>query len=123
MHSCGKINAILDSLIEIGMDVINLQQPRLLGIEEIGQRFCGRICFDTHCDIQQTLPNKSVEEIQQEVELLIEHWAAPDGGFIVGDFGDGKPLGVPLERKHIMLESFLKVDPWSKVQRRFVESK
>ena len=39
MHSCGKVNAIIEPLIEIQLDVINLQQPRALGIEEIGQQF------------------------------------------------------------------------------------
>jgi len=39
MHTCGKVNGIIEDLIDIGLDVIDLQQPRLLGIEEIGQRF------------------------------------------------------------------------------------
>ena len=56
MHSCGKVNAIIEPLIEIGLDAINLQQPRALGIEEIGERFAGRICFESLCDIQRTLP-------------------------------------------------------------------
>jgi len=30
MHSCGKINEIIQDLIDIGLDVINLQQPRVL---------------------------------------------------------------------------------------------
>jgi len=42
MHSCGKVNGIIEGLIEIGLDAINLQQPRALGIEEIGKRFRGR---------------------------------------------------------------------------------
>jgi len=112
MHSCGKINAILESLIEIGLDVINLQQPRALGIEEIGQQFCGRICFESLCDIQHTLPFKGAEEIREEAELLLEHWAAPDGGFILSDYGDGQAIGVELEKKQIMLEAFLGADPW-----------
>ena len=37
MHSCGKVNDIIERLIEIGLDGINLQQPRALGIEEIGR--------------------------------------------------------------------------------------
>ena len=37
MHSCGKVNDYIEGLIEIGLDAINLQQPRALGIEEIGR--------------------------------------------------------------------------------------
>ena len=33
IHSCGKINDVVDDLISIGVDVINTFQPALLGIE------------------------------------------------------------------------------------------
>jgi uroporphyrinogen decarboxylase len=112
MHSCGRINAILESLIELGLDVINLQQPRALGIEELGQQFRGRICFESLCDIQHTLPFEGAEEIWEEALLLLEHWAVPDGGFILSDYGDGQAIGVRLEKKQIMLDAFLKADPW-----------
>jgi hypothetical protein len=112
MHSCGRINAILESLIEIGLDVINLQQPRALGIEKLGQRFRGRICFESLCDIQHTLPFKGAKEIREETLLLLEHWAVPGGGFILSDYGDGQAIGVELEKKRIMLDAFLEADPW-----------
>lgn len=112
MHSCGKIDAILEGLIEIGLDVINLQQPRVLGIEEIGRRFRGRICFESLCDIQHTLPFEGAAAIREEARLLLEHWAAPAGGFILSDYGDGAAIGVPVEKKRIMLEAFLEADPW-----------
>ena len=112
MHSCGKINAIIGSLIEIGLDVINLQQPRALGIEEIGRQFCGRICFESLCDIQHTLPFKGAEDIRDEALLLLEKWATPNGGFILSDYGDGQAIGVELNKKRIMLDSFLEADPW-----------
>jgi len=41
MHSCGKVNDILGDLCEIGCNVADLQQPRALGIEEVGKRFAG----------------------------------------------------------------------------------
>jgi uroporphyrinogen-III decarboxylase len=114
MHSCGKVNAILDRLIEIGVDVINLQQPRALGIEKIGQEFRGRICFESLCDIQHTLPFKGAEEIRQEARLLLDRWATASGGFILSDYGDGAAIGVPLEKKRIMLDAFIEADPWRK---------
>jgi uroporphyrinogen decarboxylase len=112
MHSCGKVNAILDSLVEIGLDVINLQQPTALGIKEVGEEFQGRICFESLCDIQHTLPFKGTEEIREEARLLIQHWAAPDGGFILSDYGDGRAIGVDLEKKQVMLAAFMEADPW-----------
>ncbi len=114
MHSCGKINAIIGNLIDIGVDIIELQQPRAMGIEEIGRQFRGKICFASLCDIQHTLPFKSDDEIRAEAELLLEHWSTPEGGFILIDYGDGNAIGVSLEKKQVMLDAFLKADPWIK---------
>ena len=112
MHTCGKVNAIIDSLIEIGLDVINLQQPRALGIEDIGQQFRGRICFESLCDIQHTLPFKDTMKIQEEAHFLIDQWATSTGGFILSDYGDGRAIGVEPEVKRTMLSAFLDADPW-----------
>lgn len=112
MHSCGKINAILDDLVEIGLDIIEPQQPRTLGIEATGSQLRGRVCFASLCDIQHTLPFQPDDEIRAEAKLLLEHWATPDGGFILIDYGDGEALGVSLDKKQVMLEAFMNADPW-----------
>ena len=116
MHTCGKVNAIIDPLIEIGLDVINLQQPRALGIEEIGRQFAGRICFESLCDIQATLPFRDSDEIREEARLLLEHWATAEGGFILSDYGDGEAIGVPLWKKRVMLDAFREHDPYRRSQ-------
>ncbi len=115
MHSCGKVNALLSSLIEIGLDVINLQQPRALGIEALGAEFRGRVCFESLCDIQHTLPYKGADEIRAEARLLLEHWATPAGGFILSDYGDGRAIGVELSKKQLMLQAFQEADPYRSV--------
>ena len=66
MHSCGHINDVIGEWIDCGLDVVNLQQPRNLGIEEIGRRYRGRICFESLCDIQTTLPRGDSREIREE---------------------------------------------------------
>jgi len=112
MHSCGKINGIMESLVDIGVDVLNLQQPRVLGIEEIGKRFAGKVCFSTTCDIQHTLPFLGAQEIEEEAKLLVSCWGTDKGGLILSDYGDSIAIGVPEEKKRIMFESFMKNDRW-----------
>jgi uroporphyrinogen decarboxylase len=112
MHSCGKVNEIIEPLIEVGLDCIDLQQPRLLGIEEIGRRYRGRICFSTTCDIQATLPYRDAEEIRAEARLLLEHWAAPEGGFVLSGYGDGTAIGTPAWKQEAMIEAFRAHDPY-----------
>jgi hypothetical protein len=112
MHSCGKVNDIIGGLIEIGLDVINLQQPTVLGIEDVGRNFAGKICFLSLCDIQKTLPFKDAAAIEAEARLLIDCWGTDDGGFILGDYGDGEAIDVPLWKKRIMYDAFMKADRW-----------
>jgi hypothetical protein len=112
MHSCGKVNAILEDLIEIGCHVVNLQQPRALGIEDIGRRFAGRLCFEALCDIQQTLPFKGAEEIRAEAELLLECWGTENGGFIFSDYGDDAAINATPEKKRVMYDAFMENDRW-----------
>ncbi len=103
MHTCGKVNEIIDDLIDINLDVIEPLQPQVLGIEEIGRRFRGRICFESICDIQRTLPFGEAEEIRQEAKLLLKNWATDKGGFILVGYGGGDEIGSRPEKARIML--------------------
>ncbi len=114
LHSCGKINAFIPVLIEIGCDVLNLQQPRTNGIKETGQRFAGKICFSSLCDIQYTLPFGSAEEIEEEAKELIDNWGTDDGGFILSDDGNEAATGTDIEKKKVMFHAFQKCDRWRK---------
>jgi hypothetical protein len=111
---CGKINKFLEPLTEAGCDVINMQQPRTNGIEEVGREFAGRLCFETLCDIQKTLPVGNRREIEDEARRLIQWWGTPAGGFVLGDYGDHAAIGADPQVKQYMLETFKQLDPWKR---------
>ena len=94
VHSCGKINAIIEGYIRAGVNVVNLQQPRALGIEEVGKQYRGRITFQSLADIQASLPSGSREQVDEDAEKLMIHWASRDGGFVFSDYGDDRAIGV-----------------------------
>jgi len=94
VHSCGKVNEIIEGFIRAGVDVMNLQQPRALGIREIGRRYKGRIAFESLADIQHTLPTGDRDKIDADVEELMRYWAGPEGGFVLADYGDNEAIGV-----------------------------
>ncbi len=111
MHSCGRINKIVGRLVELGVDLLNMWQPRVNGIEEIGRQFAGKVCFETNCDIQKTLPAGNRDEIEAEADSLIRHWGTPEGGFLLG----GYPLdsvGAPAGTEEFVLETFRRLDPY-----------
>jgi uroporphyrinogen decarboxylase len=114
MHSCGRINKVIPGILEAGIDVLNLEQPRALNIEEIGSQFAGRVCFSSGCDIQQTLPYKDEADIRAEAALLLECWGTPQGGFILADDENDHDLRTPIEKKQMALSAFLEFDRWKK---------
>jgi len=116
MHCDGQIESILEDLVEIGVDVINLPQPRVLDVEAVGQRLRGHLCFETACDIQRTLPSGDATAIRREAGWLLEHWAAPEGGFILSiDEDDALSLAFTSVLS-VMLEAFLRADPYAPPQ-------
>ncbi len=115
MHSCGKINNFIPSLIEIGVTSLNLQQPRTNGIEELGRLYAGKVAFDTCCDIQKTLVSGTNEEIVEEAILLMNRWGTPKGGFIASSYGeeaDIECIGSTLPKTKLMFDTFYNNDPW-----------
>ena len=107
VHSCGKVNEIIEGYIQAGVNVVNLQQPRALGIEEVGSRYRGRIAFQSLADIQATLPTGDRRQVEDDAEKLMEHWACPDGGFVFSDYGDDEGIGVKdPELKAFMYDTF-----------------
>ncbi len=113
LHSCGRINDLIALMRAAGVNQLNLQQPRVNGIEELGRRFAGQICIESLCDIQQTLPKGVPSEIADEADLILEHLATPEGGFVLSDYGDSGAIGADPTGKRTMLAAFLDRDPYS----------
>lgn len=81
-HSCGDVHAIIGDLIEIGVDVIELLQPDLLGVERLARDFGGRICFCCSVDHQRRAISGSRDEIFAYARKLRDSLGAFNGGFI-----------------------------------------
>ena len=105
MHSDGKINDLIEEYIACGLDVVELEQPRALGIEEIGRRYRGRICLEASIDIQATLPRMDPQAIREEARQLVNEWSTPEGGLIAVCY-HGPDIGVPDEMIKVAFEAF-----------------
>ncbi len=106
LHSCGRINALVPSFVELGVDVLNMQQSRSYGLVEFGQQFRGKVCFLATVDIQTTMPRGVEEEVREEARLLVRHWGTIEGGLIVFDYGAWEAIGVRPEMPRIMFDEF-----------------
>ncbi len=94
MHSDGYITDIIDDLIEVGVDAIN-SQVFCMNMQELSERFKGRITFWGEIDRQSLLPNASVEEIDEAVIDMHKHLYDHGGVIAQCEFGPGaKPENV-----------------------------
>ena len=83
LHSCGSVYSIIPDLIEVGVDALNPVQCGACNMElsKIKKEFGKDITFWGGGINVQTLPEKSVKEIEDEVKHSIEIMA-PGGGFV-----------------------------------------
>jgi hypothetical protein len=81
-HSCGNVHAIIGDLIDIGVDVVELLQPDLLGVERLAADFGGRTCFCCSIDHQRRAISGTRDEIFAYARRLHDTLGAFNGGFI-----------------------------------------
>ncbi len=109
LHSCGDITGILDDFIEIGLDVIQMDQQENMGLELLGKRFGGRIAFWCPVDIQNTMSRGDPAEIRAYCRRMVRAFARPDGGFIAKWYSDPAGAGHRPEAVAAMSEEFLRL--------------
>ena len=66
-HTCGGILDIIGDYIEMGVDVLQIDQQDNMGIDELSRRYRGRICFFCPVDSHTTLPRGSFQQIEDKV--------------------------------------------------------
>lgn len=81
-HSCGNILPIVFDLHEIGCDVLNISQPNVVDIAEVGRLLRGKQCFMAPVSYQTVSITGTPEDIRAEAKRLHETLGAPLGGFI-----------------------------------------
>lgn len=104
-HSCGQVYEILEDLIEVGVDVIELLQPDLQGVERMGTQFAGRVCFCCSIDHQRVAISGTRDEIYEYANKLKKHLGANGGGFIAY-IEDYVSLGMSDQNYHWICEAF-----------------
>ena len=110
LHSCGFIVEILDDLIEVGLDVIHMDQQENMGLEVLGQRFGGRLTFFAPVDIQMTMARGDIQEIKTYARKLPHLLGRPGGGFIPRWYSDPKGAGHSDVAVKAMCEEFLQLN-------------
>lgn len=108
-HSCGNVYDIIGDLIDIGVDVIELLQPDLLGVKRLAQEFGGKVCFCCSVDHQRRAVSGTRDEIFAYARYLRDHLGAFNGGFIAY-IEDYASLGMSEANYQAIREAFHSLD-------------
>jgi uroporphyrinogen-III decarboxylase len=81
-HCCGYYPQIIPDLIEIGVDLLNISQPNLYDIPDLGQKYGGKVCFVCPVSYQTTSISGTRSDIFAAVQTLFESFGRFNGGLI-----------------------------------------
>lgn len=84
LHSCGTINAILDDIVEIGVEVINpvqVSNPQM-DTKLLKKQYGKDLSFWGAVDTQHVMPDGTTGEVEDEVRRRIDD-LTPEGGYIL----------------------------------------
>ena len=105
-HSDGKIDAILEDIIEIGFDGLNPIDPNALDIFQINKQVKGKLSILGNIDLEHTLPYGTPEEVDEAVLVHIRE-LAPGGGYCLSS-ANSIPDYVPFENYIAMRDACYK---------------
>lgn len=101
MHSDGDIRALVDDLIDGGVEVINLQDL-VNGIDWIAEKFSGNTCVDLDIDRQNITRFGTPDDIDKLIREEVEKIGCKEGGLLMKA---GIYPGIPLENINALADA------------------
>ena len=107
-HSCGFIREILPDFVEIGVDMMNVSQPNLFDIEQLGKDLGGKVCFVCPVSYQTTAISGSKDDIYRDVQRLVDHLGCFRGG-LIGYVEEYHSIGLSSENYRHCVKAFQEI--------------
>ena len=104
MHSDGDIRALVDDLIDGGVEIINLQDL-VNGVDWIRQRFAGKICIDLDIDRQSVTRFGTPQQVDELIKEEVSKLGSKSGGLTMIY---GLYPGIPLENVQALMDAMEK---------------
>lgn len=110
-HTCGNVWDIIGDLIEAGVDVLELLQPDIFGVERLAAAYGGKVCFCCSVDHQRRAISGTRDEIFAYTRLLRDQLGCFRGGFI-GYIEDYASLGMSEQNYQWIRQAFHSLEPY-----------
>jgi len=82
MHSCGKVEDVIDDFIEAGVEVLNPVQPECNNLKLIYSKYNDKLSFWGGIGVQSVMPNGTPEEVGAKVQE-INDLLGKEGGLLL----------------------------------------
>ncbi len=109
-HNCGKVDEMLNDKIEMGVDVVQFDQPQLSGHRKLIDVTGGKLCMWNTVDIQwSVLDEVSVMDIEREVAIMMETYRPDDfgGGFIARHYPQPWDIELSEKKQKAIYDAFM----------------
>lgn len=108
-HCCGQVSEYMELFVEAGCDVLQLDQPTLMGIDWLGQNYGGKLCFWNCVDIQSTMGSGDLNAIDDEARYQVWRLGNFRGGFMVKAYQQPGDIGITAEQVDRQYHAFKRV--------------
>lgn len=109
-HNCGNIVELFSDMIDLGVDVIQLDQPRLMGHQNLIDWLGGKVCMWNTVDIQwSTTAGTTDDDIRREVVEMMRAYDVKGhaGGFIAKHYPQPWDIDLTPQRQRLIYETFM----------------
>lgn len=110
MHSCGYTIDLQLMFAEAGLNVLQIDQQENMGLENIDSRAGGKLAYWCPVDIQKTMPEGSLEDIERYVKRLVSTLGNHNGGLISMSYSSPEAVGHTPEKIAAMCKAFRKYE-------------
>ncbi len=115
LHSCGKVQALVDDMIDAGIDMFQFDQPELSGVEYWARNYGHKCAFYCPVDIQKIMPTGDRAVIEEGARRMANAFKQNGGALVAKDYGSPeswrdinvKPEWVDWAREAIVANSWM----------------
>jgi uroporphyrinogen decarboxylase len=104
-HTDGKVDMVMEDIIDAGVDLLHPIEPKCMDIVAIKQKYGHRVALAGNLDLGYVLTLGTPDEVREAVKHLLRH-VAPGGGFLLGS-ANSVTNYVPLSNFKAMIETTL----------------
>ena len=109
-HNCGVISDMFPDMIEMGVDVVQFDQPRLMGHQKLIEALGGKICMWNCVDIQWASKEEITDDdIREEILTMLKTYDPINhkGGFIAKHYPQPWDINLSAERQMLIYQTFM----------------